>query len=210
MAISLDALKEQLKLLGHELPEDQIVSILSDMGLGVEVAPAQASRVDHGVGQPSRLSPAGLTLAGQGYEERPFNQGYGGGSSSLQGLSHGYDVQGHATTSVHAHAAYDPHNQLSEDLGRVHIGTGPSMPPAAASQDIGQYHAPSIGSRVSQTVSTAFQTDPYNGADIQPHQFADDAAVAPKQPYEWYGQLAGAAANPHLKLAQVREDRRAK
>ncbi len=34
--IQLDALKEQLRLLGHSLPDDQIFGILADMGIALD------------------------------------------------------------------------------------------------------------------------------------------------------------------------------
>lgn len=40
--IDLNSLKEQLKLLGHALPDDQILSILKEMN--IEVAAAEGKR----------------------------------------------------------------------------------------------------------------------------------------------------------------------
>lgn len=55
--IELTALREQLKLLGHNLPEDQIISILKEMNIDYEDKGSQASGTPNVLSAGSPLSP---------------------------------------------------------------------------------------------------------------------------------------------------------
>ncbi|GIL71732.1 hypothetical protein Vretimale_832 [Volvox reticuliferus] len=113
--IDLKALKEQLKLLGHDLPDEQVVEILKEMNIDFNDKPTERSDAKESQGNPTRSEGDGKDKQGlprggsildnfqgkQHSQQLPFSdtQDY-----SFQSYNYGYTSPGHAPAVGLSHA----------------------------------------------------------------------------------------------------------
>ncbi|GLI63934.1 hypothetical protein VaNZ11_007075 [Volvox africanus] len=146
--IDLKALKEQLKLLGHDLPDEQVVAILKEMNIDFNDKPPERNDAKESPGNPTRpkgdgkdtqsLPRAGSILdsfqGGQPSQQLPFSYTQ---NISRQSFNYGYTSPGHDPAIGLSHARLPSSSAQLRSCtseGKNH-GPGEGFKPQAASSD---------------------------------------------------------------------------